>query len=287
MKVVGFTFVRNGVKYNFPFIESLQSLLPICDEVIVAIGYSGDSTLEQIESINSPKVKIIKTIWDDSLRQGGYVLSQQTNIALDHVSGDWAVYLQADEILHENDYANILEGMTRYKNSIDVEGILFHFKHFYGSYNYLGDSRRWYRHEIRIVRPNIGVRSWGDAQGFRIQGRKLRVKLIDASIYHYGWVRPPDIQQLKQQYFNRLWHSDDWIDHNLSNAIEYDYSRGGKLKQFSASHPAVMIERIHNQHWQFIYDHTKIQQSAKEIILDLFEKYTGWRIGEYKNYKLI
>jgi len=287
MKIAGFTFIRNGVIYDYPFLESIQSLLPLCDELIIAVGRSDDNTLEQIKSLKSSKIRIIETIWDDELRKSGTILSQQTNLALDQVAGDWAVYLQADEVLHEKDYSAVRNAMNTYRNINEVEGLLFNYKHFYGSYGYIGDSRRWYRREIRIVRPSDKVRSWGDAQGFRIGGRKLRVKLIDAAVYHYGWVKPPDIQQLKQRYFNKLWHPDKWLDHHIGDVAEYDYSKGGKLKLFEGTHPEVMRKRVDSQNWHFQYDRKKIRQQLKEKMLDSIEKRLGWRIGEYKNYKII
>jgi glycosyltransferase involved in cell wall biosynthesis len=287
MKVVGFTFVRNGVIYDYPFIESIQSLLPLCDEIIIAVGQSEDHTLERIKALKSSKIRIFETTWDESLRKGGKILAQQTNFALDQINGDWAIYLQADEVLHEDDNHTIQSAMKDYKDINKIEGLLFNYKHFYGSYNYIGDSRQWYRREIRIIRPKIGVRSWGDAQGFRISGRKLRIKLIDATIYHYGWVKTPHIQQLKQRYFNKLWHSDEWVEQQVGAKTEYDYNQGGKLKYFDGRHPAVMEKQVRNQNWQFVYDQTKIKYSLKEKVLNAIEKKSGWRFGEYKNYKNI
>ncbi len=287
MKVSGFTFVRNGVKYDYPFIESINSLLPICDEVIVAVGQSEDDTLNRIKLFHSPKIKILETIWDDSIREKGKILSQQTNLALDQASGDWAIYLQADEVLHEQEIPAIKEAMLCYKDTNTVEGLLFNYKHFYGGYNYIGNSRRWYRREIRIVRPNIGVRSWGDAQGFKINGKKLHVKLIDASIYHYGWVKPPEIQQLKQKYFNKLWHPDDWVKQYVGTENKYNYKKGGRLIIFDGIHPSIMKERISRQNWIFKYDPSKVRQPLREKILDAIELKCKWRIGEYKNYIMI
>lgn len=287
MKIVGFTFIRNGVIYDYPFLESIQSLLPICDEVVIAVGQSNDDTLLKIQSLQSSKITIAPTIWDDSIRTNGAILSQQTNLALDQVSGDWAIYLQADEILHEKDYAAIRNAMQEFQYLPEVEGFLFNFKHFYGSYQYIGDSRRWYRREIRIIRPSIGVRSWGDAQGFRIQGKKLSVKLVDADIYHYGWVKSPVNQQVKQNYFHKLWHSDEWVKSYVGTGREFDYSKGGKLKQFCEEHPSVMQDRIHKQDWEFMYDPQKLQQPLHEKMLDAIESWSGWRIGEYKNYILL
>jgi hypothetical protein len=137
------------------------------------------------------------------------------------------------------------------------------------------------------VRPNIGVRSWGDAQGFRINGQKLHVKLIDASIFHYGWVKPPDIQLLKIKNFNKLWHSDEWIDQHIGATIEYDYLQGGKLTEYKGTHPSFMTERIRKQNWLFNYNSLKVQQPIKEKILDMIESKCNWRIGEYKNYIII
>ena len=287
MEVSGFTFVRNGVKLDYPFLESLNSLLPLCDKIVVAVGKSEDDTLKRIQSLHSHKIKILETVWDESIRKGGTILSQQTNMALDQITGDWAIYLQADEVLHEKDYSTIREAMERYKDVKEIEGLLFQYNHFYGDYNYIAISRRWYRHEIRIVRPNIGVRSWGDAQGFRIHGNKLHVKLIDATIHHYGWVKAPEIQQLKQKTFSKLWHSDEWIEQNVDASNEYNYLQGGKLAKYYGSHPAVMMERIRKQDWQINYNPMKVQRPLKEKILEAVESHCGWRIGEYKNYIMI
>ena len=284
MKVSGFSFVRNGVHFDYPFLESIQSILPLCDEFVVAVGQSNDDTLSLIQRLANPKIKVVETVWDDALRAGGAILADQTNIALDHVTGDWAFYLQADEVVHQDDLPAIRRAMSDFHSNRNIEGLLFSYKHFYGSYAYVGASRRWYRREIRIVRTGVGARSWGDAQGFRIDGRKMRVRLIDASIYHYGWVKSPAKQQLKQKSFNRYWHDDDWMRHNIGDSSEYDYSRGGRLKTFRGTHPAVMNHRIENLNWQFSYDPSRIRQPIKERALDWFESVTGMRPGEYRNY---
>lgn len=288
MHVVGFTFVRNGIKFDYPFRESILSLLPLCDEVIVVAGDSEDSTTEEIRRLQSPKIRIIETVWDPFIREGGKILAQQTNVALSHVHGDWGIYLQADEVLHENDYDTIRNAMELYQPKSEVEGLLFSYYHFFGSYAYVGHSRRWYRREIRIVRPLPGLTSWGDAQGFRINTRKLRVKLIDAHIYHYGWVKPPNVQMEKQRSFHTLWHPVEWVEKYLGSKSEYDYlTNAGKLRLFTGTHPAVMLERIQSQHWAFEYDETKIRVPVKELLLDWIETKFGYRIGEYKNYTLI
>ena len=48
MKVCGFSFIRNAVKYDYPIVESIRSILPICDKFVVAVGNSEDNTLQLI-----------------------------------------------------------------------------------------------------------------------------------------------------------------------------------------------------------------------------------------------
>jgi glycosyltransferase involved in cell wall biosynthesis len=288
MKIIGFTFIRNAIKYDYPAEESLRSLLPLCDEVIVAVGNSDDETRVAVAAID-PKIRIIDTVWDDSLREGGQVLAVETNKALDEVAedADWAFYLQGDEVLHENDYKAILSAMERWKDDPAVEGLLFDWHHFYGAYNYEADSRQWYRHEVRIIRPDRSIRSYQDAMGFRKNDQKLSVKSTGAKVYHYGWVKNPKYQQAKQESFHKMWHDDGWVAENVVKANEFDYGQIDSLKVFEGTHPAVMRKRIEAQDWQFDFDPTQKRLSSKESLTRFIERMTGKRIGEYKNYRLI
>ncbi|MEL6923972.1 MAG: glycosyltransferase family 2 protein, partial [Bacteroidota bacterium] len=150
MKVSGFTIVRNAIKYDFPVVESIRSILPVCDEVVVAVGQSEDDTLSLIRNIGSDKIRIVPTVWDDSLREGGRVLAVETNKAFDAIGSDadWCLYVQADEVLHEQYQLSLKQTMQQNLHRSEVEGLLFDYQHFYGSYDYVGDSRRWYRKEI-------------------------------------------------------------------------------------------------------------------------------------------
>lgn len=287
--VSGFTFVRNACKLDYPIKESILSLLPLVDELVVAIGDSEDETRAYIESIGDPKIRIIDTHWDTSLREGGQVLAIETNKALDAISpkADWAFYLQADECLHEKDLPAIQAAMQRWRDEPRVEGLLFNYKHFYGSYDYLGDSRTWYRKEIRIIRPHIGIRSWKDAQGFRRNGKKLKVAPLPADIYHYGWVRPPDKMMAKSLEANKYWHDDQWISERFDPDQDFDYSGIDSIQPYQGTHPQFMKERIAARNWNFSRDPSIKKFSPKEAVLYYIEKWTGWRIGEYRNYEVI
>ena len=291
MKVSGFTFIRNAIKYDYPVIESIRSILPVCDEVIVAVGNSDDDTRKLIESIGSEKIKIIDTTWNDALREGGKVLAIETDKAFAAVSedSDWAIYIQADEVIHEKYHDEIRSSLKKYLDHKEVQGFVFNYVHFYGSYNYVGNSRRWYRREVRIIRNDKNIRSYKDAQGFRLNGTgKLLCKKMDAEVYHYGWVKHPQFQQSKQESFNKMWHDDSWMEKNIPKVNEFDYSGIDSLAEFKGTHPAVMSERIKTINWEFSFDPVKAQTtSLKYKMLALVEKLTGWRPGEYKNYKLL
>lgn len=288
MKVVGFSFIRNAVKFDYPIVESITSILPICDEFIIALGNSDDNTEDLIKSIDSNKIRIIHTTWDDSLRKGGKVLAVETNKAFNQIKeADWAFYIQGDEVIHEKYLPIIKESMEKWKDDQKVEGLLLNYTHFYGSYDFVGDSRRWYRREIRIVRADKNIFSFRDAQGFRKNDRKLNVKHIDAWVYHYGWVKPPFEQQEKQKYFNSLWHDEEWIKKNVKQTNQFDYSTIDSLSIFEGTHPKVMQERINKLNWKFDFDPTKKNFGLKTKLLHWVEKKSGWRIGEYKNYKII
>ncbi len=290
MKISGFTFIRNGITFGYPFIPAITSMMPICDEVVVVVGKSDDATREAVAAIDSPKIRIVDTVWDDTKRTGGQVLAEQTNIALDHITGDWGFYLQGDEVIHERYLPGIRAAMEASLLDTTIDGLLFNYLHFYGSYDYVATSRNWYRKEIRVVRNDPAIRSWGDAQGFRKlrngQMVKLTVQPIDAYIYHYGWVRPPTVMQEKLRSFHKLWHDDTWVETHVQKEAAFEYSDIQSVKRFEGSHPAVMQPFVEAKNWEYQPPASAPHRSIKHVISDAIERMSGYRIGEYKNYSI-
>ncbi|UAY53493.1 glycosyltransferase family protein [Ferruginibacter albus] len=295
MKVSGFSFVKNAVKYSYPVVESIQSILPLVDEFVICLGNSDDNTNELIASIHSDKIKIIHSVWDDSLREGGKVLAVETNKALDATAADsdWLFYIQADEVVHEKYHPVILEAMKKYKDDKRIEGLLFHYTHFFGSYRYIGDGRKWYTKEIRVIRNDKHIRSYKDAQGFRFNDdRKLNVKLINAYIYHYGWVKDPATMMKKVINSGNLYHSEEfqekWQKEIATPDNKFDYSKVDSVMEFTETHPAVMQKRVSAENWDFVTDSKKKNfKSLKHKVLYFLWQTFGWRPFEYRNYKKI
>ena len=288
MKVSGFTFIRNAILLDYPIVAAIQSILPLCNEVIVAVGNSDDDTLGLIQNID-PKVKIIQTTWDDSLRENGRVLAVETDKALAAIdpAADWAIYIQGDEVMHQDDHLHILKAMTRFQHDQEVDGLLFDYLHFYGSYDYIGVSNNWYKKEIRIIKPGKGIFSFRDAQGFRKNpDQKLKVASANARVFHYGWVKDPRAMQRKQEHFHKLWHDDAWLEKNIKVAEAFDYEDHiHELARFEGTHPQWIAERLSERNWNFDVDISQHKRTLKNRLKNIL-KWMGIDTN-YANYTLI
>jgi len=297
MKISGFSYVRNGFDYGVPFLEAFQSVLPVCDEFIIAVGDSKDGTREAIENLRSDKIKIIDTVWDMSIDKSGQIFAQQSNIALDHITGDWAFHIQADEVISEKDIFKVKQAVEANDADKKVEGFILPFLHFWGGYDHIRTSRRIHLHEIRLFRNHLGVRSYKDSQGFRKyssneaytsgreKGEKLSVKLIDAPIYHYNGIRPPENFRLKAEQMGR--HYETGKPYKRTPRNEPTPHNVDRVGRFTGTHPAIMMNKVNAQNWEYTFDPQKAVWKTKDKIMQPIEDLLGFKIGEYKNYKLI
>ena len=291
MKISGFTIVRNAVLYDYPIVEAITSILPVVDEMIVLVGDSEDNTEELIRSIQSDKIKIHHSVWDENLKKGGVVLAIETDKAFQLISpeSDWAFYIQADEVIHEKYHDTIRRTSLLYKDDKRVEGLLFNYLHFYGTYDYVADSRKWYHKEVRIIRNDKGIHAYRDAQGFRRGVKKIKVKPVDAMVYHYGWVKNPKKMKEKLKKIQELWIDtvNDPANIERRSGEIFDFNAFDSLKYFDSEHPSVMKKRIREKNWDVALDISKKKFSFKEKLLYWYEKKTGKRLFDFRNYKII
>lgn len=286
MKISGFSVIRNAELMGYPVIESIKSILPIVDEFVVGVGQSDDQTRKLIESIGDKKIRIFDSFWDTTKTKGGLILSEKTNEALDHCTNDWCFYLQADEVVHEQDLVLIYQAIEKADKQSEIDALLFKYIHFYGSYSVTAGSRKWYRNEVRVVRKSSGIRSHNDAQGFRVNGEKPKVLATNARIFHYGWVKPPELMGQKSKLLNRWWHGTK-LDNEFNN---FRYEKQYGLKKFTSSHPAIMKDLVAQQTWEYDPKRSLGDWTIKDLNLlasDVLESVTGYRIGEYKPYRII
>jgi hypothetical protein len=290
VKVSGFTFVRNAIDLYYPMVESITSILPICDEFVIAAGDSTDGTTALIRSIGDPKIKIIETVWDPAHYTQGAIYSQQTNIALGACTGDWAFYLQADEVLHEDDLPRIVDCMRQSRDDRRVEGLLFDYIHFFADYDHYMTSHGWYRREVRIVRTGIGVRSWRGAQSFRRGEQKVKVRPTGARIFHYGWVRPPRQMTRKSHTLVTLHAGVEVADLAYPDKDgDFDFGALRGRTRFTDTHPALMRSRIGAKDWE-VRPSARIERHDRlriRLLTFLENRILGFRLGEHRNYVVL
>ena len=291
MKVTGFTFIKNAIKFDFPIKEAILSIMPLCDEVIVAVGDCEDGTRELVASIHPTKIKIIDTVWDATKNTGGIVLADETNKAFNAIGSDsdWCFYIQGDEVFHEQDIETVRQAMLKYKDDKNVDGLLFNYLHFYGSYDYIGSSNKWYRNEIRVIKNDKNIYSYRDAQGFRKgNNEKLNVKVVDAYIHHYGWVKEPKVMMDKRKEGVKFWDGKYYTEeYDKKDLGDYNFSEIDALEKFNGKHPCVMNDRVKLMNWKFNYDVSFNNYSLKDRVKNLLFNITGKRFFEYQNYKTV
>ncbi len=260
--ISGFTFIRNGSSLGFPFIESIRSLLPLVDEFVIAAGQGNDDTLERIRAINDPKIRVIETIWNERMGDRGFVYAQQKMIAQYACTGDWAFYLEGDEVVHEDDLPKIRASVNQHHANPKVEALVFDYVHFYGTPDYVSISPGWYRRECRLIRNTI--RSYApDGQYWLVmhehkKPRFAHCALANARIFHYGWVRKQDQMQAKLDQVAKYWKG------STPMQISYANFDAGMVKKFDSTHPAVMADWNKNGAEQTIAFNPNYQLTRKE-----------------------
>jgi glycosyltransferase involved in cell wall biosynthesis len=290
MKISGFTFIRNGIALGYPFVPAIRSLLPLCDEIIVNVPRSTDDTLAAVKAIGDPKIKILETEWDENARTGGLVLSHHTNLALERCTGDWCVYIQGDEVLHEDTIPAMRRTMERELDNFAVQGLVVDYTHFYGSYWTQTCGLGWYDREVRVVRRDKKIRSNSDAQSFRtIEDKKLDVKKSGGHYLHYGHARHPEMARQRLRDFSRLWHDDETVEKICERPANF-YNDDQKVKPFAGTHPAVMRDIVTAAGWTYRSRNPLIRFNRRFFWKDaalLLKNCTGIELGVHRNFRLL
>ena len=306
MKISGFSMVRNATKLYYPIKQAIESILPICDEFVVAVGKGDedDYTREEIESINSDKIKIIDTEWDIENQRHGVIHAEQTNLALDNCTGDWCFYIQGDEIIHEKYLPVIKDRCIELLDDDEVEGLVFDYRHFWGDYRHYQISHGWYKREARIIRNNVGIRSHKSAQGFRKPGRTpIKAAHANAEVFHYGWVRPPKYMETKRKAFHTIhWGKNEAKKYHEDEPEYFDYGPLDRLPVYRGTHPEVMKDRISEMDWEDKlqysgepnpnrkkHKHETLRNKILTAIEQKLERKFGGKIylSMHRNYKLL
>lgn len=286
--ISGFTLVRNAQILDYPFRESVLSLLPLCDEFIINCGKSDDGTLELCQELqrNFPeKIKILETVWNENNQSGGFQLKAQTDRALKECRGDWCFYLQADELIHEEDRDKIRAAIQKAEAKENVDGILFEYVHFYGNFTWAIRGRNWYRREVRCFKNRRGIEAFRDAQGFRKGGARLLVLPSGARVFHYGYVRSSESFKKKSVEMSKWWGEKPPTHEKNFTLVNHI-----GLYRFDGTHPALLHARVlENAHY---FDPKSSprkwdKREIKNLLTLVWERVFRFRIGEFRNYETL
>ena len=285
MKISAFTFIKNGQILGYPFLESIQSVLPIVDEFIINVGESEDDTLSKIRLIDSSKIRIIESKWNDRMKDSGYVYGQQKMIAQFNCTGDWLFYIEGDEVYHENDLERIQNSMKLHLNDSNVEALVFDFYHFYGNANSYLDSPGWYRSEARVIKSSLRSYApdglfWLILKGNK-KGRYPNAKKVGVHCYHYGWVRSEEQMNLKSQKVQKYWGK-------VPNKIDYSQIDQSIIKEFTGTHPKCILNWLPKDKCFYMAD-SNYQLSTKQKkhrIMIKLELLLGLELSK-KHYRLL
>jgi hypothetical protein len=287
VSISAFTFIRNGVELGFPFEASIRSLLPLVDEFVVAVGRGNDDTLARVQAIGDPKIRVIETIWNERMADRGFVYAQQKMIAQYACTGDWAFYLEGDEVVHEDDLPAIRASVEKHHNNPEVEALVFDYRHFYGSAQWVSVSPGWYRRECRLIRNTI--RSYApDGQYWLVttehkKPRNPKAALAHAHIFHYGWIRRNEDMQKKLDQVSKYWAN------STTMQIQYSQFDARALQAFKGTHPAVVKEWLLTGAEQELRIDPAYQPTSKENkyhLMRRIELLTGLDFSR-KHFKLV
>ncbi len=283
MKVSAFSFLRDAERLGYPFEASIRSALPLVDEFVIAVGRGRDDTAGRVRAIGDPKIRVIETTWNDRLRNDGcvkgFVYGQQKSIAHFNCTGDWALYLEGDEVIHEDDYDPLRATMERFLDEPRVEAMYFDFLHFYGNANTLAVTPKWYRREVRLLRNTIT--QWGPKGLFFLvpdsyrRWRYPRAVCSGARIFHYGWIRSQEQMSAKEAQNRCRWPL--LRDTDRIAAID-----PRSLKRFTGTHPLVMRDRVVDGADLFRPDpnHRTTRREKKHLALMKLERWTGLDVSK-------
>lgn len=285
--ISGFTFIRNGLNLGFPFEASIRSLLPLVDEFVIAVGQGSDQTLERVRAIADPKIRVIETRWNERMADRGFVYAQQKMIAQYSCTGDWAFYLEGDEVVHEAELDAIRASVERHHANPAVEALVFDYHHFYGSPEWTAVSPAWYRRECRLIRNTI--RSYApDGQYWLVtrehkRGRNPQAALANAHIYHYGWVRRNEAMQQKLDQVSKYWSQEH------SATIKYSHFDRRALAPFKGTHPQTVQAWLALEAEQTLVIDPHYRPTARENkhhLMQRIEALTGLDFSR-KHFKLV
>jgi len=204
MKISAFTITTNCLKNQYPVIESIRSVLPEVDELIVVDGHSTDGTVEVIRALQDDKIKIVQdkeTKWEDDWTY--WRMGKNWARGFDESTGDWVIKFDTDYIFKEG--LNLRKDMEEINNNSYI--LYLNRKNFQLTDRYFHKVKKTLAVNVGLCKKNkIDVRwgydlkNWGmcdeaiiyeQVKDKLLQGKLLRkvnttIKVVE-DVFNYGY----------------------------------------------------------------------------------------------------
>lgn len=253
-RLSAYSYLYQGVAFDYPFIESLQSVLPVVDELVVTYAEPcPDGTYEQLLRLAAhyPQLRLLPSrLWtapDKPL--DGSLIRQAAEEAMAACTGDWLWHLQADEVYSNADAKKVRE-LVNVSHHQDVHGFIFNVLHFYGDANTVvgpqGAAAGWYLQCVRLSRKGAGQHE-GDAwTQSLIPAVAHGLRRTDITLYHYGHLRQAAVAEDKNRFMYSLYRADGQRPAHFVRPEQTQHC----LVPFDGQHPESMAPRLARQRLQ-------------------------------------
>ena len=253
MKLSVYTFVKDGLYYDFHLLAMLKHHLPLADEIVVNEGYSSDGSFEAIKDLH-PKVRVVRNHLDTSEPQAW--LRRAKDQARRLCTGDWCILLDCDEFIPEWEFTRLRDHLTL----TDKHIISADYKHFYGNYKVLYErpDRPFPPMRKSIIHRNrADIEIYGDGSDVRIPalGAEAEDRQVTFDCHHFGEVRNPARLrhkwrvQAKQSIENR-WN---WLPSFLFDLWPHQWFDDSFVKYLKL-YEGPYIEAVRNDPAEFVRD---------------------------------
>lgn len=237
--------VRDGIRLDYCWRECINSLLPVCETVVVCDGGSTDGTLEEVRAWcdREPKLRLCQWPWPNPVRDIEW-FTDWLSYCREHVPCDTQIQLDADEVLYEDSY-QVLE---LYKRNGHRHALRCQRLNFWRDHRSLIPPGVCLGHEVVRVAPQD---VWLASDGAHPKGGDAAAMAIGSSaqIFHYGFLRRREAYFAKSKLLHGYFFGS--FDPRLTQA-ETDTKDGGnwmekianvewteRLVPYSGPHPAV------------------------------------------------
>lgn len=240
--LAGILCVRNGFELDYNWEISGESLLGVCDELVLSDCESSDGTRERMNewSARDSRITLHSYPWSNPINTNEWWVDW-LNTARQHAKSDAVMFLDADEVLHEDSYETVRRAADN-----GLAGFC-HRYNFWRDAQHLIPEGKCCGHEVLRIGPknNWFPSDYPDPHG-RDADIIAKAQHLDIRIFHYGFLRKREAFFKKAREVQRIWAGT--FDPRLEAAEKFEGNWSempgvtgweNQLVDFTGTHPKI------------------------------------------------